>query len=358
MERMTEPPVSVIVSGRNSSSTLRKCLESIVSQDYPIGEILYFDNASTDDSREIAQTLAEETDIPVRIVDGGADGTLSTSYNRGVQMAECEIVVLCHSDCMVKTNGELRKLVVPLVLDHSVSAAYPMQSMPREVWREFPFWQKFLFSTAVDRLETTHCATFDAIFRDTYLKAGGFNERRFTSTCGYGGEDNEAQVRFAKLGRQVSTDAVVLHLHSFSSGYGFRSYLRTRAMLARTYGKQLRWQGGVVERSNILFFVRPVLAVLPLLAATGFAFLPCASAIAAVGIAFAMQIAFSILASRAMFSHRETLLDWRILFVLPATWFMIYFETFWFLQGRFTPYADEGERNSPQQVHVNNHKNA
>jgi len=27
--------------------------------------------------------------------------------------------------------------------------------------------------------------------------------------------------------------------------------------------------------------------------------------------------------------------------VLPATWFMIYYETFWFFQGLFTPYADE-----------------
>ena len=341
MGKLTEHPVSIIVSGRNSSSTLRSCLESIIAQNYPIGEILYFDNASSDDSCEIARSVASESKIPVRIVDGGKTGTLSTSYNRGVQMAKCEIVVLCHSDSMVATNGELRKLVAPLLSDDSISAAYPKQSMPREVWRKFPFWQKFLFSTAVDRLEPTRCATFDAMFRETYLKTGGFNERRFTSTCGYGGEDNEAQVRFGKCGRQVSTDAVVVHLHSFSPDYGFRAYLRTRAMLARTYGKQLRWQGGIVEKSNLLFFVRPVLAILPFIAATGFAVLPQASAIAAVGIAFALQIVFSFLASRKMFSYHETLLDWRILLVLPATWFMIYFETFWFLQGRFTPYADE-----------------
>ena len=44
-----------------------------------------------------------------------------------------------------------------------------------------------------------------------------------------------------------------------------------------------------------------------------------------------------------MYRYHETLLDWRILLVLPATWFMIYYETFWFFQGMFTPYADEGK---------------
>ena len=40
MAEIKEVPVTIIVSGRNSSSTLRNCLESLAGQDYPIGEIL------------------------------------------------------------------------------------------------------------------------------------------------------------------------------------------------------------------------------------------------------------------------------------------------------------------------------
>jgi len=341
MAALKEIPVTIIVSGRNSSTTLRSCLESLAGQDYPIGEILCFDNRSTDDSREIAHAVAESSSVPIHVIDGGEDGTLSTSYNKGAQMAKCDIIVLSHSDCMIPSSGELRKLITPLVSVPSASAAYPIQLMPREVWRKFPFWQKFLFASAVDRVGHMRCAMFDAVRRDLYLKAGGFNEKRFTSTCGYGGEDNDAQVRFSKFGKQLFTEARVVHLHAFSAAFVFRSYLGTRALLARTYGKQLRWQRGLVEFSNLYFFVRPFLAVLPLLACLPFAFGLCRWGIVSVTVAVGLQLLFSLFVSRKMYRYRETLLDPRILLVLPATWFMIYYETFWFFQGLFTPYADE-----------------
>ena len=321
MAELKETPVTIIVSGRNSSSTLRSCLESLAGQDYPIGEILCFDNRSTDDSREIAGKVAASSKVPIRVIDGGEGGTLSSAYNKGAQMATCDIIVLCHSDCMIPSSGELRKLITPLVSDTSASAAYPIQLMPREVWRKFPFWQKFLFASAVERVGHMRCAMFDAVWRDLYLKAGGFNEKRFTSTCGYGGEDNDAQVRFSKYGKQLFTEARVVHLHSFSP-----------------------WQRGLVEFSNLYFFIRPFLAVLPFVACIPFAFGLCRWGLAAVGAAIGLQLLFSLFVSRKMYRYRETLLDPRILLVLPATWFMIYYETFWFFQGMFTPYADEGRQ--------------
>ena len=342
MGEVSETPVTIIVSGRNSSTTLRSCLESLAGQEYPIDEILCFDNRSTDDSREVAHSVAAASRVPIRVIDGGDGGALSSAYNRGAQMAKSEIIVLCHSDCMIPSSGELRKLIVPLVSDLSASAAYPIQLMPREVWCKFPFWQKFLFASAVERVAHARCAMFDAVRRDTYLRAGGFNEKRFTTTCGYGGEDNDAQVRFSRFGRQLFTEARVVHLHAFSVSFGFSSYLGTRALLARTYGKQLRWQRGVLELSNLYFFVRPLLAALPFVACLPFAIGLCRLGLCAVCAAIGVQLLFSLLVSRKMYRYRDTLLDWRILLVLPATWFMIYYESFWFFQGMFTPYADEG----------------
>ena len=63
MESLKEVPVTIIVSGRNSSTTLRSCLESLSSQEYPIDEILCFDNRSTDDSVEIAQSESEKSSV-------------------------------------------------------------------------------------------------------------------------------------------------------------------------------------------------------------------------------------------------------------------------------------------------------
>ena len=345
MGLVKEIPVTIIVSGRNSSSTIRRCLESLVAQDYPIDEILCFDNGSADDSRQIAKDVAERSTVPIKVIDGGKDGCLSTAYNSGAVMAKSEVIVLCHSDCMIPTSEELRKLIKPLLLHKEASAAYPIQTVPREVWSKFPFWQKFLFSSAVEREAHSRCAMFDAVRKEVYLKAGGFNARRFTTTCGYGGEDNDAQVRFSRFGRQLFTEARVVHLHAFSMNFGFHSYLGTRALLERTYGKQLRWQRGIVEFSNLLFFVRPIIALLPLIACG--ACIPLEGdlvqfGLCAIGVSFLLQVIFALAVVRKMYCYRETLLDFRIIFVLPISYFMIYYETVWFFHGLLTPYADEG----------------
>lgn len=343
---MNEPPVTVIVTGRNSETTIIPCLEGLVSQDWPIDVILVFDNGSTDSSPRLIADFAAKAQVPVKLVDGGPNGFICSAYNRGAAMAKTDILVLCHSDGMVPDTGELRKLVQPLVDDPSASASYPRLLMPREVWNRFPYWLKFLFVRAVDSTAHARCATFDAVRRDVYLKAGGFDERHFFARCGYGGEDNDAQVRFSRYGRQVMSEARVVHLHNFSPHYGFANYLAFRKLLARTYGMQLRWQHGVVAKSDLLFFVRPILAFLPFFACLGFLVGPLVGG-CALAAAFALQFAFAVLNSRKMFVSRVTLLDWRILLVLPATLFMTYYETWWFLEGLFTGWRtcdDEANR--------------
>ncbi len=329
---MNEIPVTVIVSGRNSATTIRPCLESLASQDWPIDEILVFDNGSSDGSQDIVLDVAKSAKVPIRLIDGGADGFLCSAYNRGAAMAKSEILVLCHSDGMVPSTGELRKLIAPLAADPSAAASYPRLLMPRAVWNRFPFWQKFLFVRAVDSMAHSRCAIFDAVRKSVYRKAGGFNEKRFTANCGYGGEDNDAQLRFSRHGKQLMTEARVIHLHNLSPNYGFRNYMAFRALLGRTYGAQLCWQRGVAAKSDILFFVRPILSFLPIFAALAFCISFDYGMYAVLG-AFLLQIAFAVLNSRKMFVSRQTLSDLRILLVIPASMFMIYYETFWFFYG-------------------------
>jgi glycosyltransferase involved in cell wall biosynthesis len=312
----------------------------LAGQDWPIDEIIVFDNGSTDGSPDIVKEIAQHAPVPIRLVDGGPDGFLCSAYNRGAALSRTDILVLCHSDGMVPSSGELRKLIMPLVENPAAGAAYPRLLMPREVWNKFPFWQKFLFVRAVDSTAHSRCAIFDAVRKDVYLKAGGFDEKRFTATCGYGGEDNDAQLRFSRLGAQLMTEAKVVHLHNLTPHYGFRHYLAFRALLARTYGKQLIWQRGIAALSDCLFFVRPALSFLPVLAASLF-FLGQGAGWLTLAMAFGVQLLFAFMNSRKMFVSKVTLSDMRILWVLPVTVFMIYYETFWFFHGLL---AGNGER--------------
>ena len=329
-------PVTIVVTGKNSATTIRPCLESLASQKWPIAEIIVFDNASSDGSQEAIRDFAAGSPVPVRLVDGGEKGFICSAYNRGVDMASTDVVVLCHSDGMIPSPDELERLVGPLFADPAAACAYPRLLMPREVWNKFPFWQKFLFARAVDSTAHSNCGMFDAVRRDVYLKAGGFDEKRFTTTCGFGGEDSEATLRFTLHGRKLLTEARAIHLHSFSPSFGFRDFLRVRAHLGRTYGKQLQYQRGVREISNLLFFVKPALAAMPFAACAFFA-LGIAYGTCALAASVLLLFAFAFANSRRMFVSQRVLRDPRALLILPVGVFMVYYETFWFLHGLVTP---------------------
>jgi len=332
---MSENPVTVIVTGRNSATTIKACLESFVVQDYPIDRVLVFDNASTDGSQDIIRQVAASSPVPVELIDGGERGCICTSYNRGVAMATSEVIVITHSDAVIPSPHELRKLVEPLFADPEAVAAYPRNLMPRSVWDKFPFWEKFQFVRAVDATSHSRNAIFDAIRRDAYLKAGGFDEKRYTTTCGFGGEDSDAALRISRLGKTLQTEACAVHAHGFPEKYPFSAYARNRALMGRTYGKMIRFQRGFYFSGDWLLVVRPILAFLPFVKALAF-FVNSTLGVCLAAAAVGVQLLFAVLQSRKMFTSWLTLLDPRIVLVIPAQWLMIYWETFWFFHGLLT----------------------
>ena len=62
----SRPTVSVIVPARNEEASLGACLESLAAQTGVSFEIIVVDDASTDRTREIAQSFPS-----VRVVDAG-----------------------------------------------------------------------------------------------------------------------------------------------------------------------------------------------------------------------------------------------------------------------------------------------
>jgi glycosyltransferase involved in cell wall biosynthesis len=83
----SRPTVSVIVPARNEEACLRACLESLVAQTGVGFEIVVVNDASTDRTREIAQSFPQ-----VRVVD--ADAPLSGWTGKNNAMATGERVAL------------------------------------------------------------------------------------------------------------------------------------------------------------------------------------------------------------------------------------------------------------------------
>ena len=327
MSNLLQLPVSIVMSMRNSSSTIIACLDGLGSQAYPITEIIVIDNVSVDDSIAKVESFAKRSKIPLRLIKQTVDGGIGGSYNTGAALARAPLLILVHSDGGFPSTHELEKLAAPLCEDPEVVAACPKLLMPHDVWGRFPFWQKHLFARAMGREVHSMCGKFDCIRKEAFLQAGGYNTKRFTATCGYGGEDAEAIHRIGKLGRMVQTDAQVIHLHDLSCKFGLRALFVTRKMLARTYAKVLLFQGFQPTRGKLSFFLRPALAVLPLVPHFFW-------------FGMAILLAFSLANSWRMYRARSTLLNPYILMLPLVDVALVYYETFWFIEALLTPPAD------------------
>lgn len=320
--------VSVVVAMFNAETTIIPCLKALASQDYPIAEIIVVDNVSSDASVAQVEAFLAQCPVTVRLVKQTVNGGLATSYNTGTALATSSLVIFVHSDSMLPSPHELGKLVAPLLADDRVVATYPILLMPEDVWNRFPFWQRYLFSRVAMREQPCMCGKFDCVRRDVFLAVGGHNMRRFTATCGYGGEDSDLNCRLRQAGRVVGSSARVIHLHNLSDGYGLAALFRTRKILARSYGKILMFQGLFPVAHKWPFFVKPALASVPFLLGRFF------------WMGFLIQLTFSLFYSKTLYLSSGRRFDARILLVPCVDVALLYFEMFWFIEGLLTPPAD------------------
>jgi len=88
-------PVSVVVTSFNNAATLRRTVESIRRQTYPVAEILVADDASTDDSRTLLESL--KGDEPrLRVL--AREQNIGVSANRNDAVNQAKFPFISHVD--------------------------------------------------------------------------------------------------------------------------------------------------------------------------------------------------------------------------------------------------------------------
>jgi glycosyltransferase involved in cell wall biosynthesis len=120
--------ISVIVPVRNDAARLKRCLKSIVTNQYPRGaiDVLVVDNASTDGSPEAAREWADR----VLTLSGTSVAALR---NVGVSHTHGEIVAFIDADHEI--TGEWMAAAVSALADRSVAAVgYPYDTQPNANW--------------------------------------------------------------------------------------------------------------------------------------------------------------------------------------------------------------------------------
>ncbi|WP_162173856.1 glycoside hydrolase family 99-like domain-containing protein [Hyphomonas johnsonii] len=93
------PKVSVIVPNYNYARHLPHRLSTILSQSLPVWEIIFLDDASSDDSLHVAQQMLQNSPVRYRIISNDTNsGSVFAQWQKGVDLAEGDIVWIAEAD--------------------------------------------------------------------------------------------------------------------------------------------------------------------------------------------------------------------------------------------------------------------
>ncbi|MDG4766360.1 glycosyltransferase [Solwaraspora sp. WMMD406] len=87
------PDVSVVIPAYNSDRTLRACLSAVFAQTHPPVEVIVVDDASTDQTREVARRF------PVTLLGTPVNRGPAAARNRGIQASRGEVIFFVDADC-------------------------------------------------------------------------------------------------------------------------------------------------------------------------------------------------------------------------------------------------------------------
>ena len=118
------PRVSVVVPNYNYARFLEARLRSVAGQTLPVYEIIVLDDASTDDSLDVLQSLRSGLVPEPRVaVNASNSGSVFRQWLRGLEMATGEFVWIAEADDLAQP-GFLEHLVGRMAADPSIVMGY------------------------------------------------------------------------------------------------------------------------------------------------------------------------------------------------------------------------------------------
>jgi len=264
---MESPRVSIVIVSWNALDIVRKCLPSVTATQFDGFEILFADNASSDDSVRWVQ----ENHPDVRIVQHPDNWGFARGNNEAVRQANGDYVVLLNNDVEVPPEW-LTPLVTSMDENPDVGAVQPKlrQNDAREDFEYsgaaggfldrwgYPFARGRVFDTLESDTGQYDYATdiFWAsgtcmmIRRDLYEELGGLEEAFFMHM-----EEIDLCWRIRREGYRIMCvpDSVVFHIGggSLPAGNPRKTYLNFRNNLLMLYRNLPRgaWWRTLIVRS-------------------------------------------------------------------------------------------------------------
>jgi len=199
--------LSVIIPVRNSSGSLRRCLQAVLASSYVDYECIVVDDSSTDD------TVAMAREFPVRLI-VLSDGPYGPGYarNRGAEVAQGDILLFVDSDVLITpdTIGQVVETMASRPRFAAVFGSYDDSPDGQGFLSQY----KNLFHHFVHQQAIGEAATFwagcGAVRRDVFLALGGFDVQHYSRPCI---EDIEFGYRLRAAGHEIALNKQIQVKH-------------------------------------------------------------------------------------------------------------------------------------------------
>jgi glycosyltransferase involved in cell wall biosynthesis len=211
-----EPSVGVVVPAFNKETHLERAVESVIAQERKIDKIVIVNDGSSDNTKQIADTLAEKYPI-VQAVHQDNSG-VAVARNRGAQ--ECgDVKYISFLDADDRMEPEFIDVCVnALEEDRSLHVAYTRLKwvMPDGTQGESKWPDEWNFDDQLRR--KNQIPTCNVIRKSTFDRLGGYKSKYCPT--GAGSEDAELWTRFGVYGYKGKlVDTRYLFEYSFKSGH-------------------------------------------------------------------------------------------------------------------------------------------
>ena len=92
---MISPSISIVIPTFNHGHLIKKCLQSIIDQEYQDWEAIVVNNYSTDNTIEIVESLVDKR---IRIINFHNNGVIAAARNKGIREAKGDWIAFLDSD--------------------------------------------------------------------------------------------------------------------------------------------------------------------------------------------------------------------------------------------------------------------
>lgn len=235
--------VSVIIPTKNSASTLRDCLVSVLNQEYKNVEIIVVDNYSSDRTPEIAKKYSD------LFFQKGPERSWQRNY--ASEKATGKYILVIDSDMVLSNN-----VISECVAEMSKSTKYNSIVIPEESFGE-GFWSQCKklersFYIGVGYMEAAR------FFRlADFRAAGGYNVEMVS------GEDWDLSQRIAKKGKITRVNSLIYHNEGKITLYKTIKKKYYYAKKFQKYATENKGEKSLNNQINVfnrykLFFIHPI----------------------------------------------------------------------------------------------------